>query len=224
MSRGLSQQQRAILGLGVRINRAANGGEIVPIRGEIVMPDEPRARWSIPTVIGVGLAEVTTRYVLHLLHGVPIRTTMWRDGYVRAAGKPHEAYVTDCEIGVPGFFVHDDRSRSLKATTARAIQTLLKRRHVVHMPDVISRAYGGRWPERAFVAALSSEERLALSWGYALTDAGIAIGKDHEPDLDDVTVLRAVKALQRYPDAYYNAPMIETLDGMIAAAEARLAA
>jgi hypothetical protein len=39
-----------------------------------------------------------------------------------------------------------------------------------------------------------------------------------------VTVLRAVKALQRNPDAYYNVPMIETLDGMIAAAEARLTA
>jgi hypothetical protein len=36
------------------------------------------------------------------------------------------------------------------------------------MPDVISRAYGGRWPEHAFVAALASEERLALSWGYAM--------------------------------------------------------
>jgi hypothetical protein len=226
MSRGLSQQQRAILGLGVRINRAVNGGEIVPVKGKIVMPNDPFSERTIPTMVGGGFAEITTRYVLHLLHGLPIRAgaTMWRAGHVRAAGKPHGAYVTDCEIPVPGFFVHDDRTRSLKATATRAITSLLQRGLIMMM---VAPEDGLPWYDHerrlAFWRALPPRARLAFSWGYVLTDEGIAIGKDHEPDLDEVTVLCALKALQ-HSHWRRMQPQLEVLDDLIAAAEARRAA
>jgi hypothetical protein len=96
------------------------------------------------------------------------------------------------------------------------------------MPDVMHRVDYFRGVDhegcRTFLAGLSSEERLALAWGYALTDKGIKVGLEHEPDLDEVTVLRALKALQHRPDCWEVAPMIEVLDGLISAAEARLAA
>jgi hypothetical protein len=219
MSRGLSQQQRAILGLGVRINLAVNGGELVPGRGKIVMPGDPGSKWRNPAMLGGGFAEITTRYVLHLLHGVPISSgaTWWRAGHVRAAGKPHQAYVNGSEISVHGFFVHDDRTRSLKATTTRAISTLLKRGHIIMMiPPSDALQWWEHARRRALQEAMPPRERLAISWGYVLTDKGIAVGKDHEPDLDPVTVLRGLKSLQHE----HKEPLVGVLDGLLAAGRA----
>jgi hypothetical protein len=103
MSRGLSEQQRRILGLGVRINRAVNGGEVVPIAGE---PDQTLRSGLV--LCSPGLPEVTVRYVLHLLHGVPVAEY----------------------LGSTGFFERDAHTQSLKASATRAITSLLRRDHV----------------------------------------------------------------------------------------------
>src|SRR4051794_21236049 len=118
MSRGLSRQQRAILGLGVRINRAVNLGEVVPIDGE----PEADAGWKPPVLYSPGLAEVALRYVMHLLHGVPIED----EGY-----RPRDT-----------FFAHNPRTLSLKASTARAVASLVDRGHLAIRPGL------REWPGR----------------------------------------------------------------------------
>jgi hypothetical protein len=195
MSRGLSQQQRAILGLGVRINRAVNGGEVVPIPGEPVM----YPHWSGPALCAPGLAEVTVRYVLHLLHKVPIKSV---------------------DEG-PGFFRYTARLRSLKASTTRAVTLLCKGGHLVFLPD--RRNWPGREaPERytdamtEWLAALPPGEALALWWGYALTPKGIEEGLKHEAPLDSVQVLEAVSRLQ-YDGWQFRDYMLPVLAERIAA-------
>src|SRR4051794_23437021 len=110
MSRGLSTQQRAILGLGVRINRAVNGGEVVPIPGEPVQPPG----WDVPVLYSPGLAEVSARYVLHLLHDVPIKEGPY--------------------LSSDSHLEHTPYTLSLKASVTRAISSLLKRGHIVLRP------------------------------------------------------------------------------------------
>jgi hypothetical protein len=177
MSRGLSEQQRRILGLGVRINRAVNGGKVVPITGRLQeMPGHGLVLCS------PGLPEITVRYVLHLLHGVPIAERLERGG---------------------GFFAHDAHTRSLKASVTRAVTSLCQRRHIAM---TIER---GAWPGRQFPRDLSAEEyrrwwddlpedeRLAAHWGYALLSEGIDVGLENEPtDLALPNVLAGVRRLQ----------------------------
>jgi hypothetical protein len=178
MSRGLSEQQRRILGLGVRINRAVNGGQVVPIPGE----PEKVPGYRCPLLCSPGLPEITARYVLHLLHGVPIAERLERGS---------------------GFFSHDAHTQSLKASVTRAITSLLNRDHVaITHPRA-------RWPGREapcwtqFVAnrewwdAVPEAERLAAGWGYALRPAGIEVGLANEPtDLALSEVLAGVRRLQ----------------------------
>ena len=81
MSRGLSQQQRRILGLGVRVNRAVNGGVVVPLPGE---PIDSFEDWRWPVLVGSpGLPEVHPALVMHLCHGVPLAKEVRRAAYTR---------------------------------------------------------------------------------------------------------------------------------------------
>src|SRR3954462_9299872 len=105
MSRGLSAQQRAILGFGVLINRAVNRGEVVPLPGEPVRLEG----WDKPVLLAHGFAEVHIRDILGMMHSVGTR-----------------------HGGLYGYFRHDRNSLSLKASTHRALASLRRRGLIVH--------------------------------------------------------------------------------------------
>src|SRR5690242_10832828 len=109
MSRGLSAQQRAILGMGVRINRAANGGKVVPIAGT-----RAHHPYYGPVLYAPGLAEVTVRYALHLLDGVPV------------VGVCESGPYAGFHYGLAGFFGHTPHTRSRWLGIARAVRSLVE--------------------------------------------------------------------------------------------------
>jgi hypothetical protein len=191
MSRGLSKQQRAILGLGVRINRAINGGKVIPKDGEPVKLE----RWTIPVLLSPGLPEITARYVLHLIHGLPVVGMV--PGYLIRAQKGG------------GFFAHTPQTRSLKASVTRAIRSLLDRDCLAltpcreQWPDAPPRDRAQPWTEHAkavnaWLDGLTDEDRMAQTWGYSLRPNGIEAGVAHEPDLSLVDALAGIKSLQHH--------------------------
>jgi hypothetical protein len=108
-----------------------------------------------------------------------------------------------------GFFTQDDHMLSLKASTTRAITSLLRGDYVartlaryfwpgredppVNNDTLLERKAWDRWH-----SALFGGEKLATGRGYALRPKGIEIGLAHEPaDLDLDGVLTGVRRLQR---------------------------
>jgi hypothetical protein len=104
-----------------------------------------------------------------------------------------------------GFFTQDDHMLSLKASTTRAITSLLRGDYVartlaryfwpgredppVNNDTLLERKAWDRWH-----SALFGGEKLATGRGYALRPKGIEIGLAHEPaDLDLDGVLTGVR-------------------------------
>src|SRR4051812_36481309 len=97
MSRGLSDQQRRILGMGVRVNRAIHRGEVKPTVERV----EDGKAWCVHT-----LPEVTTRAVMRFVHGM-----QFHDEELRPGGS---------------LFAAHPRYRSLEASASRALRSLNK--------------------------------------------------------------------------------------------------
>lgn len=252
MSRGLSQQQRRILGLGVRVNRAVNGGVVVPLPGE---PIDSFEDWRWPVLVGSpGLPEVHPALVMHLCHGVPLAKEVRRAAYTRTWDRGYasehtvEIAATTVSIGLGASFAHTPQTLSLRASTQRAIGLLRQRGYLVahlprsYWPDVKRLWFKAPIPgsqyapgyrekrqaqcaaEAAWYDGLPDDEALTFWSAYALTPSGIEVGSAHEPELEVVDVLETVRrvAARDGETSYRQRCLLRALDTRIADARHRL--
>ncbi len=112
MSRGLSQQQRLILGLSVAMSRHHYGRP----KAHIPHPD-PDGR--IPDAFSATLPDVTTALATHIVHGVPI------EYYKHSRSKTY----------TNGAFALTPEARAAKNSTSRAITILMDRGLLVYRPQ-----------------------------------------------------------------------------------------
>jgi hypothetical protein len=118
MSRGLSQQQRQILGIAAHVNRLTQGGTLA------VKTGAPVPHYRIPTVDYGGVKDLQWPLAAHLVHGLPwvaVGTLVTKSNGVE---QPAGAY----------FDGHDRRVQRAKTSTIRAITSLWKRGFLVLAP------------------------------------------------------------------------------------------
>lgn len=111
MSRGLSQQQRLILGLAVAMSRHHYGSP----KAHIPQTDPG---WRIPVAFTANLPDVTTALATHIVHGVTI------EHYKHSVAKTY----------TNGVFALTPETKSAKNSASRAITILMKRGLLVYRP------------------------------------------------------------------------------------------
>jgi hypothetical protein len=110
MSRGLSQQQRQILGIAVHANRLTQGGQVA------VKTGNPVAGCFVPTVDYPGVKDLCWQLPAHLLHGLDFveeRTMILKSNGVWQPSGPY-------------FDLTTPEARSVQASVVRAITSLVR--------------------------------------------------------------------------------------------------
>ena len=113
MSRGLSKQQRSILGLAYSVRCAFNGGQFVEYP-EPVLPPDDKFRVTYVLTKADRLPDYQMAIGLHYLAELP-----FSNGRVTR----HTKYGTVTQDN-PGVFAHTKESRCVKASLSRAANTL----------------------------------------------------------------------------------------------------
>ena len=117
MSRGLSKNQRRILGIAYGVNLATVGGK--------VKAGAPVDRYNVPTVDYVGIKDVNWNIAAHLIYGLPFLN--YRE----------KVYTRNNPFGTHAgmFDMKNKATKSAKAATTRAITSLMNNGHLIYAPD-----------------------------------------------------------------------------------------
>lgn len=233
MGRGLSTQQRRILGLGRAFNIAMSGEPHFP-ELTVAEPGDPASVWNIPAVVAPdGMPEIRSAFCLLVLDGMKLAREHHRRGYWRKVAGSSPVWIGDTTIRF-GWNWRDNCRRereyfdnsqpgfaSRKASLIRALDGLLKRRLLVYQPDETAVRL---WPAPNGVgfAWRTNPEGTADSggaWGYRLTPEGAEAGEGHEPDMPAVELLKARRRLLWQ----YQPVAIARLDARVAALEQQAA-
>src|SRR2546426_9588072 len=118
MSRGLSQQQRQILGVATHVNRLTNGGTPAVKRGA------PVERYSVPTVDYNGPKDLQWPLPAHLLYGLPFVCSETRIEKSNGIRQPGGRY-----------FLFTQASKRAKASVVRAMTSLVRTGYLCVAPD-----------------------------------------------------------------------------------------
>lgn len=143
MSRGLSQQQRLILGLAVAMSRHHYGSP----KAHIPQADPG---WRIPVGFTDSPPDVTAKVVAHFIHGIPIE--YWKRYRTKMTGGEGALKLTP-------------EARAAINSASRAIRGMYR---------------SGLLCYRGYRAGEYSRQ---FTYGYLLTAAGLAIGRQYEIEL-----------------------------------------
>lgn len=130
MGRGISQQQRQILGVAYHANRITQGEAKVK-------SGNPLKDYTVPAIDYIGAKDICWPLAVHGIHGITFK------GLPSCHSWPHGREQSS------GYFVYNGRVKSLKASVCRAIKTLMDRRLLVLAPHGDGNAHrqgsGIRW-------------------------------------------------------------------------------
>jgi hypothetical protein len=118
MSRGLSQQQRQILGIATHVNRLTQGGQLA------VKTGAPVPHYRVPTVDYGGVKDLQWPLAAHLIHGLPFVEVGALTVKSNGVTQPAAAY----------FDLHPRAAQSAKTSTIRAITRLESAGFLVRAP------------------------------------------------------------------------------------------
>lgn len=161
MGRGISEQQKRILGIAARICDVHGLGVG---RGDAYPPD----RWRIvgKVMTGCGLADINSPICVHHVWGIPFTQTLQRPGLVYKRNGYGVVHRCGYDQSNPGCFDNTQPGvKAAKVGAAKAFTRLCAR-------DLMRYRLSG----------------YGYLCGYVLTAAGYEIGKAHLPDIDEETI------------------------------------